>query len=369
MSNGAIAWQDGRVGSGKVTLQTIADTVGVSRMTVSNAFSKPDQLSSELRERILATASELGYAGPDPAARRLARGRAGTVGILLTDSLAYAFDDEIAARFVGAIAAELAPTGLAITLLTANDTGDAFPARDIPMDAALVYSCDHRSAAIDWLIRRRLPLVFVDQAPRPGYDSVNIDDRGGATLASRHLVELGHRRIGMITASLAGPVGLLDDPVASSGNAVGHQRVLGWLEGLADAGDEARPAVVQLDHFGESAGQEGARRLLDLEEPPTAILCVSDLAAVGAIEVLQSRGLSVPGDVSVVGFDGIQLAARMEPTLTTVRQDVERKGREAARALRARMAARFDGEPEPELRRVELPVELVVGRSTAPPPA
>ena len=100
-------------GMARVTLQTIADQVGVSRMTVSNAFSRPDQLSAELRDKILAAAEELGYAGPDPSARALARGTTGAVGVLLTDSLRNAFADEVATTFLGAIAEELRPTGLA----------------------------------------------------------------------------------------------------------------------------------------------------------------------------------------------------------------------------------------------------------------
>src|SRR5215218_7231267 len=98
----------------RVTLQTIADRVGVSRMTVSNAFSRPDQLSGTLRRTILATADELGYAGPDPSARALARGTSGTVGILLTSSLPSAFHDDVATDFLGAVAEEISPTGLAI---------------------------------------------------------------------------------------------------------------------------------------------------------------------------------------------------------------------------------------------------------------
>src|SRR5690554_3139322 len=105
--------QNGARTPGRVTLQTIADEVGVSRMTVSNAFSRPDQLSAQLRSTILARAQELGYVGPDPAARALARGTTGAVGILLTDSMTSAFRDDIATGFFGAVAEELAPTGLA----------------------------------------------------------------------------------------------------------------------------------------------------------------------------------------------------------------------------------------------------------------
>ena len=130
-----------------MTLQTIADRLGISRMTVSNAFSRPDQLSDGLRRRILAAADELGYVGPDPAARALARGSSGAVGILLTDSLKYAFTDEVATNFLGAVADELAPSGRALTLLSTNAHDDVVPARDLALDAALVYSCSDSPAA------------------------------------------------------------------------------------------------------------------------------------------------------------------------------------------------------------------------------
>ena len=180
----------------RVTLQTIADRVGVSRMTVSNAFSRPDQLSADLRARILAAAEELGYVGPDPSARALARGTTGAIGVLLSDSVPYAFSDEVAAGFLGAVAEGLAPTGLALTLLTSTTHGDVVPARDVAMDAAVVFSCDNESEAVSLLTRRGLPMVFVDQAPVPDVPSVNVDDRGGAQAAARHVVALGHRRVG-----------------------------------------------------------------------------------------------------------------------------------------------------------------------------
>jgi DNA-binding LacI/PurR family transcriptional regulator len=126
----------------RVTLQTIADRVGVSRMTVSNAFSRPDQLSADMRRTILAAAADLGYVGPDPSARALARGTTGAVGVLLTNVLGEALTDEIAMTFLASIADELAPTGRAMTLLSATPSSTIVPARDVAMDGALVYSCD-----------------------------------------------------------------------------------------------------------------------------------------------------------------------------------------------------------------------------------
>lgn len=348
---------------GKVTLQTIADHVGVSRMTVSNAFSRPDQLSTELRERILTAAEEFGYCGPDPTARMLARGTTGTIGVLLTDSLRYAFADEVAAEFLGAIAEELAPTGLALTLLTSSTSTERMPARDVPMDGSLVYSCDDRSAAVAWLIRRRLPLVLVDQEPRPGYASVNIDDRGGARKAAQHLVDLGHRRISIVTYSVSGAEGVLDDPRGQAGSFVGRQRMAGWLDALDAAG--IRPTVVQLRKVTEELDEELAMLLLDGPERPTAVLCVSDVTAFRVVDAAASRGLSVPEQLSVVGFDDSPLANRMRPQLTTVRQDTRTKGRKAATALLTAIERAKAGTVA-RVRSVTLPTELVVRGSTAP---
>lgn len=353
-------------GMSRVTLQTIADRVGVSRMTVSNAFSRPNQLSAELRGRILTAADELGYAGPDPSARALARGTTGAVGVLLTDSLRHAFTDEVATTFLGAIADELAPTGLALTLLSASEQADMIPARDVPMDGALVYSCNTQSTAVDWLVRRKLPLVFVDQAAVPGIASINIDDRAGARAAAQHLVDLGHRRIDIVTKNRTGTPGIVADPVTAGGGHVVEQRMLGWLDALEAAG--IRPTVVQEWHIEVGIGDEAAQLLLDSGDRPTAVLCFSDVIAYGVVQAANARGLRVPEDLSVVGFDDNPLARRMRPALTTVRQDVAAKGRAAAAALTAAIERSRTGSGT-RLRHLLLPTELVVRDSTTKPRA
>jgi DNA-binding LacI/PurR family transcriptional regulator len=396
----------------RVTLQTIADRVGVSRMTVSNAFSRPDQLSPTLRDKILGVASELGYVGPDPAARALARGTTGAVGVLLTESLRDAFNDEVATTFLGAIAEELTPTGLGLTLLTATARDDVVPARDVAMDGAMVYSCDPASSAVDWLIRRRLPLVFIDQVPADGIPSVNVDDRPGARAAAQHLVDLGHRRIAVVTSGVRGAHGLLPVgsviPGTASGAAavpgaaagavnqdhtagavgpdhtagaavegvaagedsavidgyVAQQRILGWLDALTPAG--ITPPVVRLAHGRPEDGYDGARLLLRQDPRPTAVLCFSDAIAQGVIQAAHDLGLRVPEDLSVVGFDDSPLAARMRPALTTVRQDVLAKGRAAAAALtRAIAETRAGAQVTPD--HLLIPADLIVRDSTAPP--
>jgi DNA-binding LacI/PurR family transcriptional regulator len=347
---------------GRVTLQTIADHVGVSRMTVSNAFSRPDQLSAKLRDRVLKVAEELGYVGPDPTARALASGTAGTVGVLLSETLTYSLTDEVAMAFLAGISGELASTGLSLTLLSAAPEGDIVPARDVAIDGAIVYSCNPNSSAVSWLMRRRLPLVFVDQAPAPGIASVNIDDRRGARAAAQHIVDLGHRRVAIVTTGFAGEFGILSDPLAAGTAYTEGQRLLGWFDALNNAG--IVPTVLRMRHVNpDEIGYTAAQTLLEPGDRPTAILCFSDAIAQGVIRAVKDAGLRVPEDISVVGFDDNPISRRTSPTLTTVRQDVDAKGRAAAAALTIAID-RAKIRPAGRGRHLVLPTELVVRGST-----
>ena len=228
----------------RVTLQTIADRVGVSRMTVSNAFSRPDQLSSQLRDRILTAAEELGYAGPDPSARALARGTTGAVGVLLTDSLRYAFTDEVATTFLGAIAEELAPTGLALTLLLATDQRPDDPGTRRAdgrrprllvrhgidcgrmVEAAQTATGVRRSGAVRREFRASTSTIGPAHEPPPNTSSIS---GIAASTSSRE--------------NISGECGIVDDPLGAATNHVIKQRLLGWFDALHAAGIE--PTVVQ----------------------------------------------------------------------------------------------------------------------------
>lgn len=332
----------------KVTLQSIADRVGVSRMTVSNAFSRPDQLSAELREKILAAADELGYVGPDPAARALARGRTGSVGLLINGSLSEAFEDAVSAAFLAAVSDELSDRGMALTVMPSSAEQSFVPARDVAVDGVLVYICDPTAPDIGWLERRNLPMVVVDHNLRAGTASVNVDDRGGARLAAQHVLDLGHRRIGIVT--------LETDPEPL--NYPAHERMLGWRDALDAAG--VQPVLVRTPYLPATAAYDAARELLDRPDRPTAVVCFSDAFAFATIRAAESLGLEVPGDLSVVGFDDSRPAASSRPPLTTVRQDVAGKGRAAVATIAEVMGG---ARPGP----VMLPTELVVRESTAAP--
>jgi len=337
---------------GKVTLQSIADKVGVSRMTVSNAFSRPDQLSAALRTRILEAADELGYVGPDPAARALARGRAGSVGLLLNGPLSEAFEDQVSAEFVASVADELAQRGMALTVLTPPKDDTFVPARDVAIDAALVYTCEPGSAGVEWLSRRALPVVAVDQDLGAEVPAVRVDDRDGASQSARHLLEHGHRRIGILALGVVGDDGVIGD----SSSYPARERLSGWRETLAEAGVE--PDVALAPYEPRAAAVDAARQLLEGTDV-TAVLCFSDVFARAVVLAAEELGRSVPGDVSVVGYDDSPLSVDSRPSLTTVRQDITAKGHLAAGMLGDLLA----GQPATSQM---LPATLVVRDSTGP---
>jgi DNA-binding LacI/PurR family transcriptional regulator len=231
------------------------------------------------------------------------------------------------------------------------------------MDGALVYSCDPEATAVDWLLRRRLPLVFIDQVPADGVPAVNVADRDGARAAAQHLVDLGHRRVGIVTSGVRGPHGMVTPGDLNDGF-VGSQRLAGWLDALEPAG--VTPPIARQPHGDPEAGYQAARMLLAAPQPPTAILCFSDAMAQGVISAALDAGLSVPEDLSVVGFDDSPGSARLRPPLTTVRQDIHAKGHAAAAALTQAIGAARNGSPGPAAH-LCLPTELIVRGSTAAP--
>ena len=309
-------------------------------------------------------AEELGYAGPDAAGRALARRRTGLVGVLLTSSPDEAFENLVALRFVSAIARALTPRSLSLALLSGHQADGLVPATDIAMDGLVVYSCLADDETSRTLMKRRLPMVLVDQPARPGISSVNIEDEDGAAQASRHVVELGHREVAIVVPWLDAPEGVagLDPSILVEGKL--RARLRGWAGPLEQAGLPHRVIGLpwELDH---ADAMRLGERLLAGPRPPTAILCFSDLIARGVIEAAAARGLAVPRDLTVVGFDDDPLAAAGRPALTSVRQDLDAKGRAAARALFEAMDAGARGLPTHTL----LPTELVVRDSSAPPPS
>jgi DNA-binding LacI/PurR family transcriptional regulator len=279
----------------------------VSRTTVSNAYNRPDQLAPELRDRILGAAREMGYSGPDPAARRLRSGRRDAVGLLLAGGLSHAVADPAMVMLLGGLAQATEAAGLA--MLVVPDRSDGV--RDAVVDAICLCSMDADHPNVTAAQVRGIPLVVVDEPRIAGHGFVACEDRLGARLAAEHLLELGHRRFAVLTAR-------------------GHcERVAGYRDALSAAGAE---------------WVEGPR----FEPGPTAVLAATDQLALSVLDA----GARVPGEVSVVGFDDIPAAAAAG--LTTVRQPLFEKGEIAGRLL-----------SEGAADEVILPVELVVRSSTS----
>jgi DNA-binding LacI/PurR family transcriptional regulator len=347
------------------TLDTIAQRVGVSRATVSNAYNRPDQLSTALRERIIATAQQIGYPGPDPVARSLATQRAGSVAFMLCDGLSSAFSDPALSIMLDALSATV-DSGERSLLLLPGINGDGPRARSVmraQTDVVVAYSLPDNAPALDAVRQRDLPLVVVDQPAVASSATVRVDDHGGAVLAGRHVAELGHRRIGVIALGLSadgarGPIGA--DRLTSAHFRVTLDRIDGYLKALGEHGIVADGVPMwEAPGSGRELGREGARWLFGLDPRPTAVLCMSDELALGAIRAANDLGLSVPAEVSIVGFDDTPAASWSDPPLTTVRQDLVAKGRQAGElALQLLDGARPS-------RPVTIGVDLQVRGSTA----
>ena len=332
-----------------VTLATVAAELGVSRMTVSNAYNRPDQLSPELRRRVLATAKRLGYPGPNPLAATLSRGRVGALGLLFDDPLPYAFTDPAAVLFFGGIAKVCAERKVGLVLVPVGAETD--PETDLTrvalVDGFVAYCDLPDDERLDAIEERGLPMVIVDAARE----------------AAQHLIDLGHRRIGIVSLPFApdgyeGAAGA--ERQAAARFHCNRERLRGYRDALEAAGlDWADVAIEERAPHGRDAGRRAGGALLDRAGRPTALLAMSDELAIGALRAAEDRGIAVPSQLSVVGFDDTPAASDVRPALTTVRQPHEEKGAAAARLLL---------EPEGAERSLTLPTELVVRASSAPAP-
>jgi LacI family transcriptional regulator len=337
-------------GTGRVTVRAIAAETGLSIATVSRVLNGGDNVASDTRQRVRQVVERLGDRAPEPRRRAAVPTTRPPVFVrcpyLLTDYFGH---------IVTSIAESLAQHGQGMVL----DAGDAVvrsPAvrelsrRRDTYGAVLILPPEPR-ADIEALTARGYPFVVVDPrtaVPR-GAVSVSAAHFSGARAVTRHLVELGHRRIGVIT----GPPDwrTRDD------------RVGGHLAALAEAGMLGDPELIR---DGEPATKTGVRaggELLDLRPRPSAVVCFNDKVAVGVMEAGAARGLRVPRDLSVVGFDDIDVSRATTPRLTTVRQPLQEMGRTAVTML----IRQLDGHAHEALS-MELETRLVVRESTGPAP-
>lgn len=347
------------------TLASLAAELGVSRTTVSNAYNRPDQLSPELRKRVLDTARRLGYPGPDPVARSLRTRKAGAVGLLLTENLSYAFRDPAAVGFLEGLALACEGAGQGLHLVPANpEREDVAAVHRAGVDGFVVYSVPDDDPHLAAVLQRPLPTVICDQPRSDSADRVGIDDKAAMAGMARHVLELGHRKVGVLCMRLARDRN--DDFASLPRQQAAHYHVQrARLSGLTETFENAGvgwssvPVVERFEHTVEQ-GERAADRILDEYPKLTALICTSDILALGALAAAERRKLRVPEDLSITGFDGIPEAERAG--LTTVRQPMREKGRTAGRMLLGRNTATHS-----RPRSVTLDTEFLTGTTTAAP--
>lgn len=311
-------------------------------MTVSNAYSRPDQLSEALRERIFETAGRLGYHGPDPVGRSLRRQRTDVVGVLYSNPLSYAFDDPAAVSFLSGLSSVTEEADLGLLLVSAaggGSVGGRNPeaAAQAAVDGFVVYSMSDEELLLGAALGRQLPAVVVDQPLKEGVPFVGVDDESAARQAAEHLLHLGHERFAVVSFALSpdGREGIADSERQEQATfRVSRMRLRGYRAALEDTGlNWSEVSVYECPGSTRELGRRAAEALLSSEHRPRAILASSDQLALGVMEWTTGQGISVPEDVSVVGFDDVPAAASANPPLTTVHQDHTEKGRLAGRML------------------------------------
>jgi LacI family transcriptional regulator len=346
-----------RAGLGPVVdLRAVARSSGVSAATVSRALNGRPEVSEATRAHVTETARRLGYQ-PNQQARTLVRRRSDTIGLIWDSSYVETKGRQpfLQDLLVG-LKMALAQTGYHLMLLSPqieDHSPDKFIRAVVQhsLDGVALMAIDEHTA-VDALVASGRPCVGLDLpvfGPRSSY--VSSDNRGGAAAVVTHLYELGHRRIAMIS----GPMSMLP----------GTERVDGFRTTMATLGLEVPADYIEEGDFFLPSGRDGMRRLLSLDVAPTAVFVAGDAMAVGAMHVAIDAGLDVPGDISIVGYDDVEVAALVRPSLTTVTQDYLGMGR-AAVALLTQLMERevFAGDLSAERGQFQLPPQLLPGKLT-----
>ena len=334
----------------RVTIADVASAAGVSKTAVSFAFNNPERLGQATLERVLGVAHDLGYA-PHPAARALSMRRSGTIGVLIPQRLSTVFANPFTSELIQGLGELCEEHDLTMLLVPPLDGSLESAIRQASVDGFISLGLSPNDRALEMLDRIGIPAVLVDSDASPNHPSVNVDDEGGAEAAAQHVLDLGHREIAIIVLPpTRAQVGLT--PVAS-------RRLAGYNRAIERAG--APPPFTVTAGVTMSAGARAFDALPKGRRRPTAVLAMSDVAAIGMMAAARAAGLRIPEDLSVVGYDDLPIAAWTNPALTTVRQPIVEKGRLAARLLIQRMKGKVVESPP------ALGTSLVIRGSTSRP--
>ncbi|PPL19770.1 LacI family DNA-binding transcriptional regulator [Microterricola pindariensis] len=322
---------DAAAAHARPTLADVAARAGVSASTASLAFSGSGPVSEATRERVFAAAKALDYAGPDPRAQSLRRGRSGIVGVVLEERVRAAFLDPVKIQVLDGISEGIVPLGAGLLLLT--DTGEgAVSVANAPVDAVALIGCSPRLAhTVAQLRLRGIPMVAIEGHAGDDIIEISIDNEDATRRGAEHLRELGHSRVALVTLPLdpertRGP--LTPEREDESTSATTSERIAGARIVFPGIGGVTAGASDV-----EEGRLAGLALLADPETRPTAVIAQSDLLAAGVIRAAEELGLAVPADVSVLGFDGVRVDGLAPYDLTTLVQPSAAKGRAAGEAL------------------------------------
>jgi LacI family transcriptional regulator len=330
----------------RITIEEVARLAGVSTATVSRVLSRPEVVRNQTREQVMAAIAKLDYQ-PDAAARALASGRTHTVGCVIPT-----LDHAIFARSTQAMQTTLAQAGY--QLLVASHEYD--PSTEFELvralqqrgvDALVLVGTDHAPRLWKALSAWRKPTLLTWSCD-PRLPSLGFDNEGAAQMATSHLLELGHRYIGVISGFTAH-------------NDRAHSRIAGVRKSLTQAGLSLPANFVTEQAFNLEGGRLGLRQLMRLRRKPTAIFCGNDLLAVGAMLEAERMGLNVPVDLSICGIDNLEISEAINPGLTTVSLPTQDLGRIAAQYMLSAISGEIIAAKS------LLPFELVVRGSTGLP--
>ena len=349
--------------SRRITLKELATRLDISTATVSNAFNRPDQLSTALRDRILREAKTLGYSGPDATARSLRTGRSRIVAVVLAESLTYSLNDAVASELLSGIAEVLDAHGRTLLLVSGRQHANRIPDSASMADGFIIYGLlPNRKMLADLPSRR--PFVAIDY-DLEGCPTVHVNNEQASYAIACHALAHLPQRPAVISLRLTkhpcnGRISAEQELLAAS-QTITHCRLQGFQRAFERyAIDPASVPMWNIEENTFAVCMPVIAEILDLPEGqrPTLLLCMSDRIALTALTLAEQRGLRVPDDLCITGFDGIAEGQYRAPRLTTVRQDSLAKGRLAASMILGK---------EP-MTTTWLETELILG-ATCPPSA
>ena len=318
-----------------LTLKDLALELNTSTATISNAFNRPDQLSAKLRERILKEAAELGYHGPNMAARTLRRGESGVIGVMLSDSLSYSLSDPVASQLLQGVAEVLSENDKHMLLLSSELSAAEYHGAESLPDGFILYGTI-KDKAFNRVLRTGKPMVLVDYEA-PDTAMVNIDNEHGAHEIAKFALNNSQHEIAILGLKLIDTdrvCRLTQAEFDMDYKEISRERLAGFMKAINESANKVDAHNIWNIPINSPENAEiAAREALTKTPRPDVLLCMSDVIALAAIRVAKSLGLRIPEDVAITGFDGIPEAARVDPPLTTVCQQSINKGRVAAKML------------------------------------